>query len=310
LGYVDIQQLVHRPVGSGTCFCSREGPYDPSSAAAYTDAGGPCCYVIGLQGCLGRPFIVDGKPRLASAQRRARANASVEEGLSSDPRLRERLAENWTQNGLLEHASIASFARFSLQLLAVGAPVDLVRRAHEAAVDEVAHTELCFELASLYGAANVTAGPLPLGGDVMGSAELGDLTVAAFEEGCIGETLGALEAAVARTMATRPKIKAILARIAEDESRHAELAWIFVRWAISTGGSSVRAKLARAAARVAAEATAAVRPHDEPSVSTLNEHGVLSEEQRQGLKARGLLSVVLPATRDLLGLRIESPPMD
>jgi hypothetical protein len=301
---IEISDLTHRFVGSGTCWCSRSGPFDPTSAAQFTDAGGPCCYVIGLQSCLGRPFIVDGQQRLAAATRRPSDRRSTEDLVTGNPRLSLRLSETWTQNGLLEHASIASFARFSLQLLAVGAPIDLVRRAHEAALDEVAHAELCFELASRYGAANVTAGELPLGGTVVESVELGDLALAAFEEGCIGETLGALEAAIASTMATSPNIKATLERIADDEGRHAELAWLFVRWALSVGGSSIRERLARAVER-AAEAAATFRPRAESDVEALNEHGILSDGQRDALKARGLLDVVVPAARGILGAAAE-----
>jgi hypothetical protein len=36
---------------------------------------------------------------------------------------------------LFQHASVASFARFSLELLALGAPPDLVAAAHAAALD-------------------------------------------------------------------------------------------------------------------------------------------------------------------------------
>ena len=48
----------------------------------------------------------------------------------TSPALRRRLAELWSQDALLEHASIASFSRFALQLLAVAAPPALVAGAH------------------------------------------------------------------------------------------------------------------------------------------------------------------------------------
>jgi len=38
---------------------------------------------------------------------------------------------------LKEHASVASFSAFSLQLIAVGAPSPLLQGAHQAALDEV-----------------------------------------------------------------------------------------------------------------------------------------------------------------------------
>ena len=42
------------------------------------------------------------------------------------PAQRALLAEAWTTDALHEHASIASSARFSLELMAAGAPADLV----------------------------------------------------------------------------------------------------------------------------------------------------------------------------------------
>ena len=47
-----------------------------------------------------------------------------------------RLAAEWSRDALAEHASIASFARFSLQLMAVGAPSALLADAQRAASDE------------------------------------------------------------------------------------------------------------------------------------------------------------------------------
>jgi hypothetical protein len=47
----------------------------------------------------------------------------------------------------MEHASVAAFARFTLDLLALGAPADLVQSAQQALGDEIAHAELCFGLA-------------------------------------------------------------------------------------------------------------------------------------------------------------------
>ena len=51
--------------------------------------------------------------------------------------LRQSLAREWLRAASFEHASIASFNRFSLELLVLGAPADLVDRANRAALDEV-----------------------------------------------------------------------------------------------------------------------------------------------------------------------------
>jgi hypothetical protein len=69
-------------------------------------------------------------------------------------------AEHWTKLGQMEHASIAAFARLQLQLLALGAPPDLVQACNQALIDETAHTRLCFGLASAYAGRGIGPGPL------------------------------------------------------------------------------------------------------------------------------------------------------
>src|SRR5688572_9590040 len=60
---------------------------------------------------------------------------------------RTQLAAHWTKLGQMAHASIAAFARFSLQLLALGAPSDLVEPCTQALADANAHTKRCFGIA-------------------------------------------------------------------------------------------------------------------------------------------------------------------
>jgi hypothetical protein len=57
------------------------------------------------------------------------------EGLTSDQRAR--LAAQWATDGAAEHASIASFARVTLQLMALGAPAGLLADTQRGAADEV-----------------------------------------------------------------------------------------------------------------------------------------------------------------------------
>ncbi|MBT9554900.1 MAG: hypothetical protein IV100_02675, partial [Myxococcales bacterium] len=48
------------------------------------------------------------------------------------PSQREVLVQRWLSVAALEHASVGSFARFTLQLLAVGAPPDLLLATQQA----------------------------------------------------------------------------------------------------------------------------------------------------------------------------------
>jgi hypothetical protein len=153
---------------------------------------------------------------------------------------RTALAEHWAYLGRMEHASIAAFARFSLQLLSLGAPPDLVEACTQALADETAHTKLCFRIASAYAGRALGPGPL----DVQRSLDVSSLeqiVALVIAEGCFGETSAALDALEASTNASDPVIAAAYTLIAADEQRHAELAFRFVRWALERGDATVRA---------------------------------------------------------------------
>src|SRR5262249_6350017 len=117
---------------------------------------GDCCYMCYLMTCGpgGRPYLDGEGPRIAAAKRGAGAGAWTEgDRPSTDgrtPEERASLAEAWTASALFEHASVASFSRVSLELMAAGAPADLVELAHLAALDEIRHARLCFALAAAY----------------------------------------------------------------------------------------------------------------------------------------------------------------
>jgi hypothetical protein len=130
----------------------------------------------------------------------------------------------------MEHASIAAFARFTLQLLALGAPPELVADATRAMADETRHARLCFGLASRYAGHDVGPGPLDVGG-ALGAVTLLDVVELVVDEGCVGETAAALEAAWDAETAADPVERDVLSVIAEDEARHAALAVQFVAWA-------------------------------------------------------------------------------
>jgi hypothetical protein len=145
----------------------------------------------------------------------------------------------------MEHASIAAFARFSLQLLALGAPAMLVEACTQALADESAHTQLCFGLASAYAGRPLGPGPLDVQGS-LAATELTEVVDLVIAEGCFGETSAALEALEAVESAQDPVIRAAYAQIASDEQRHAELAFRFVAWALEQDDAVVRARIERA----------------------------------------------------------------
>jgi hypothetical protein len=265
-----------------------------------TQQGSLCCYEAQeIVYCLGRPYLVEGQPIVAPAQRGllgwsdpAPEAPSVD---TIDAEARAALAEAWTQDGMLEHASVASFGRFALELLAAGAPADLIEGAHRAALDEVRHARLCLGLASAYAGAPVGPSALPLGGQVEVTSDLASIAVRAAREGCIGETIAAVQAEEQHARATDPAVRAVLAIIAADEARHAELSWRTVAWAVRTGGDRVRVAVAEVLASVEGVVAEGAR-HE----GALDACGRLDPEEQQRVAASVMVQVIRPAARLLV----------
>ena len=204
-------------------------------------------FTCATAGCaIGRPLLVGDSARVAPAAtvtgwvnataptaRQAAADPSATAALAPATPTAAALAEHWRTVAALEHASVGSFARFTLQLLALGAPASLLRDTQLAAADEVRHAELAYGLASAYAGAPLGPGPLPLDG-AMPALDAIAVTRTLVEEACIGETLGAAEAAETAAGCHDPAVKAVLTEIAADEARHAALAWRSLRWLLDT----------------------------------------------------------------------------
>ena len=221
----------------------------------------------------------------------------AERARSLDAEVRAALALRWSNAALGEHASIGSFAQFTLQLLAVGAPPELLRASHRAGLDEIEHARLSFRIASAFAGTSFGPGPLPLP-RAMPDTTLVGAARATVIEGCIAETISANEAQHAAAWTTDPTIAAALGRISDDEARHAELAYAFVGWAIQTGGTSLRDAL-RETTR---DQFAAYERLASPGADSMNLRpwGVVSELDRFELQREAMRSSVRPALESML----------
>jgi hypothetical protein len=303
-------------VEDGCCNAAVAGP---------TWTGSTCCYVHCTGSCCGRPVLVDGEARVAAVLDRddwllgPAAPALGAPALSAvpasgthliasayaygavDPRTRERIAAAWARDAAMEHASVASFARFTLDLLALGAPADLVLGAQDAGRDEIEHARACFAIASRHAGRALGPGKLEVGGAAP-AVDLATAVAAAIVEGCIGETLSALLAEARLARAEDADVRAALRRIANEEARHAELAWRFVGWAIVAGGEDVRAAAARAFRGALARAP---QTWDDGlrgiPADTLRSHGLLDERAAREVAERALHDVVAPCVVALVG---------
>ena len=185
----------------------------------------------------GRPFTVEGKSRTTTSQ-------TSHVGCTSDvaswkidqkPSLIENNTYNheigieWIKQAEAEHASVASFARHTLQLMSIGAPSELIISSQQASIDEVKHAKMCYGFAGAFLDLDVSPGAL----DVDRSLEqinIKNIIQSVIQDGCIEETLSAIEAQFTAYHAKDDAVKASLTQIASDETRHAQLAWDTIVW--------------------------------------------------------------------------------
>lgn len=262
---------------------------------------GPCCYTVVGDCPVGRPFVVGGRARLATLGAEATWSSALSPDVTSlDAATRDALADYWAREGLAEHASVASFARFVLQLLAVAAPADLVSMAQRAIGDELSHARTSFGLASAYAGHTLGPSALDVSRGLDGSLDPIAIAVSVAEEGCVAETVAALQMVAAADAASDPAVKAALTRMAEQEVEHALLAWRYLGHAVAQGDRALReavaAVFARAADHVGFGPTTAL-PADE---ARLRAHGYLSVAERRALAHASLSAVVMPCAAALL----------
>ncbi len=197
----------------------------------------------------------------------------------------------WASEATMEHASVAAFARLSLQLMALGAPWELIDRCHEAARDEVRHAVDAYRLASRHGPA-VRPTPFPQAAAPI-DLNMEALVRHTLEDGCWGEGVAAEEARLGAGECLDPEIREVLQTVARDEAEHMALAWEVVRWAKSAHpAESTRA----------IEAFLANHPMDstpQPAVSTAVT-GHLEPGRVARLRQRVLGEVVRPCLHALL----------
>jgi hypothetical protein len=247
---------------------------------------------------VGRPFLVDGRARLGTlAPREGWADRIEPDTTGLDGETRAALADFWGREALFEHASVASFARFVMQLLAAGAPADLVRSAQRALAEEIDHATLCFGLSSAYSGTLVGPSSLDITGGLQG---LVSAAVAVAREGCIAETVAALQVAASRDAATDPAVRAALATVAEQEMEHALLAWRYLRWALDRGDAALHAAVAAAFTAPEAHVGIGATTPLPGAREAMRGHGCLPPDERRALAADSLARVVLPAARALL----------
>ncbi|KAL7544881.1 hypothetical protein ACHAWF_008239 [Thalassiosira exigua] len=161
------------------------------------------------------------------------------------------LAGDWKRNSFGEHASVASFAAFTIQLMTNGAPLTLVEDSMRAGIDEIRHAKTSFAIASKLAGRTIAPNKLPESHHAF-FHDMEGMAVATADEGCVGETLSALDAAADVDLINRVLegeaegakysgvdkktlvwIRDELRTIAIEESSHSALAWRTIKWVCS-----------------------------------------------------------------------------
>ena len=245
---------------------------------------------------MGRPLLIDGRARTAPVAARDDWAGEVRPELAYlDAGGRAALAQHWLEVAALEHASVASFARFTLELLALGAPAAPVADAQRAALDEVEHARLAYGLASAYAGRALGPGPIDLGALRL-TVDRREMVRRLIEEACVGETLGVAEAAALAARARDPVLAGAHRRIAADELRHAELAWRTLAWLLDGADAATRSF----AARCFEETGAAAARDPAPRGVVRPESGLLGTRALGAIRRQALREVVAPCVAALM----------
>ena len=187
---------------------------------------------------VGRPFTVDGNSRttVSKVQENFHFHGSNSWKMDLSPSKSENNASYnheiglyWLQQAEAEHASVASFARYTLQLMSLGAPSELLRASQAASIDEIKHAKMCYSFASIFLDTDIVPESLNVDGS-LDNLDLKSIIKSVIREGCIEETLAAIEAHYRAHHATDLEVKQVLEEIAVDETRHAQLAWDTINW--------------------------------------------------------------------------------
>lgn len=279
-----------------------------------------CCYGV-IRPERGRPLRAEDASRSAVvADATTRSDWLTRVGVdasSLDAGDRARLADAWAADAALEHASIAEFSRVTLSLMALGAPPDLLQKTHEAALDEVRHAELSFGLASALAGRSIGPGPLPIDASSPSHVKAGEsgrvtFAKATLQDGCIGETIASIEAALASEGAAG-ELRGMLRTIADDEARHATLAYATIAWLLGGASTEERDAITRFVGELVARIDDELAgPENQPAAGPTDAldatWGRVSKRDAARVRRDALRGAVRPALLALLPPRVAETP--
>jgi hypothetical protein len=246
---------------------------------------GQCCFKA-TQQCFGRPLLTPSGARVAAATLAGKMNDSV------TPEAK-RLGTTWLAIARAEHASVASFQRLGLELLQLGAPLDLIRDAARAALDEIDHAELAGTLVTRFLGKKVSFDSLDLS-DVPLRTTFLQLAQSTAEEGCIHETLSLVVLQEQRRACKDAGIQTVLDRLIADETRHVEISWRLLGWLVSAGDAGLRGEIEKMFAH---EPIVSTHQHSE---APCKDWGELDETHLKEVRRVAWRDLIRPCAKALL----------
>ncbi|MBL9037152.1 MAG: ferritin-like domain-containing protein [Archangium sp.] len=248
-------------------------------SAGASSLGGLLATTVGLSSTIsirGRQLRRRGKVLLPSVgQGDAWAELSMQPEIPGE--LTEALARRWRENGRNEHASVAAFAHLTLDLMAVGAPPQLLTDAQRDAADEIRHAELCFSLARAIDGQPESPSPFLQAHEQRPAPSsrpeaLAQLAADSLIEGALLEGFSARTLAVLVQRCEDPATVALLKELAADEGRHSRHGWDVAEWCLAEGGAAVAEALRRAADQLPTSNTPAT--NDEATDGRWERYGI------------------------------------
>jgi len=158
-------------------------------------------------------------------------------------------ARSWMEDASDELGAVQAFIELARALEVRGAPGALVRRARNAAREEVLHGIDCLRVAArLHGG---TVGARLPAATSRPAPELGVLAAESHADGWVNEGEAAALARARADRSSDPVIRAVQERIAREEAGHAVLGRDIDRWACWLGGQTARRQRAEVLERMA-----------------------------------------------------------
>jgi hypothetical protein len=228
--------------------------------------------------------------------RRPQGLAKPRRGRSSRSQSANALGNYFAGAAHLEAASIPAFRMLRRELARHGAPRELLEAADNAGRDEVRHARSMARLAKRFGVAPNSVVVRRSSAKTIRSLEAFAIDNAI--EGCARETFGALVATWQANHARDPEIASAMREIAEDETKHAALAWATARFVYARLKPAEKTRATRAfadALTVLEEDVTRQEPHPDLVTAAGMPHTAIQRLMARGLVGDGFHEAMLAA---------------